>query len=260
VSMHERFGDVGVTVGPDRVARVEIRRPPENFFDAALIRLLADAYESLAEDDRCRAIVLCSQGKHFCAGADFGGSSGSPARDEPGSLYAEAERLFRAPLPVVAAVQGAAVGGGLGLCCSADFRVAAPEARLSANFAQLGFHHGFALTVTLPAIVGQQVALDLLYSGRRVAGAEALSLGLCDRLVDAGDLAAAAHDFAARIAASAPLAVRSIRATMRAALVERVASAMEHEAAEQDRLRHTADFAEGVLAMAERRRPEFEGR
>jgi enoyl-CoA hydratase/carnithine racemase len=160
----------------------------------------------------------------------------------------------------VAAVQGAAIGGGLGLCCSADFRVAAPEARFAANFAQLGFHHGFALSLTLPAIVGRQAALDLLYTGRRVAGAEALSLGLCDRLVDAGDLPAAAHELAAGIAASAPLAVRSIRATMRAGLVERVAAAMQHEAAEQDGLRGTADFAEGVRAMAERRRPAFEGR
>ena len=260
MSTHEGFGDVGVTVGPDRVARVEIRRPPNNFFDATLIRSLADAYEALAEGDRCRAIVLCSEGKHFCAGADFGGSSGSPARDEPTSLYGEAGRLFRAPLPVVAAVQGAAVGGGLGLCCSADFRVAAPEARFAANFAQLGFHHGFALSLTLPAIVGRQAALDLLYTGRRVAGAEALSLGLCDRLVDAGDLPAAAHELAAGIAASAPLAVRSIRATMRAGLVESAAAAMAHEAAEQDGLRRTADFAEGVRATAERRRPAFEGR
>jgi enoyl-CoA hydratase/carnithine racemase len=260
VSTHEGFGDVGVNVRPDRVARVEIRRPPNNFFDVALIRSLADAYESLADGDRCRAIVLCSQGKHFCAGADFGGSSDSPARDAPASLYGEAVRLFRAPLPVVAAVQGAAVGGGLGLCCSADFRVAAPEARFAANFAQLGFHHGFALSVTLPAIVGRQNALDLLYTGRRVSGTEALSMGLCDRLVDADELPAAAHDLAAGIAASAPLAVRSIRATMRTGLVDGVAAAMEHEAAEQDRLRRTADFAEGVSAMAERRRPAFEGR
>jgi enoyl-CoA hydratase/carnithine racemase len=260
VSTHEGFGDVEVSVGPDRVARVEIRRPPNNFFDVALIHSLADAYESLADGDRCRAIVLCSQGKHFCAGADFGGSSGSPGRDAPASLYGEAVRLFRAPLPVVAAVQGAAVGGGLGLCCSADFRVASPEARFAANFAQLGFHHGFALSVTLPAIVGRQNALDLLYTGRRVSGSEALSVGLCDRLVEADDLAAAAHDLAAGIAASAPLAVRSIRATMRAGLVDGAAAAMEHEAAEQDRLRRTADFAEGVSAMAERRRPAFEGR
>src|SRR5439155_742096 len=79
-------------------------------------------------------------------------------------------RLFAAAIPVVATVQGAAVGGGLGLALSADFRVASPDSRFWANFARLGFHHGFGMTVTLPALVGQQAALDLLYTGRRVPG------------------------------------------------------------------------------------------
>jgi enoyl-CoA hydratase/carnithine racemase len=253
---------VAATVGADRVATVELRRPPNNFFDLAMIRRLADVYEALAAEPGVRAIVLCAAGKHFCAGADFsGGGSGSGAAqgDGAGALYEEAIRLFAADLPVVAAVQGAAIGGGLGLACSADFRVAAPEARFAASFARLGFHHGFALTATLPAIVGQQHALDLLYTGRRVHGEEALRLGLADRLVDAGDLRAAAHDLAASIAESAPLAVRSIRATMRGPLVDDVRRAVEREAVEQGRLRQTADFREGVRASMERRDPEFTG-
>jgi enoyl-CoA hydratase/carnithine racemase len=161
---------------------------------------------------------------------------------------------------VVAAIQGAAIGGGLGLACSADFRVACPEARFSANFARLGFHHGFGLSVTLPDIVGQQHALTLLYTGRRVPGDEAARIGLCDRLVEAGDVRAEAHALAADIAASAPLAVRAIRVTMRGALADRVAAAMAREAEEQDRLRRTSDWSEGVRAAAERRAPRFEGR
>ena len=248
------FGDVGVTVD-DFVATVEIRRPPNNFFDVALVRSLADAYEAVADEAACRAIVLASEGKHFCAGADFHGGS-----DQGGAaLYREAARLFAAPLPVVAAVQGAAVGGGLGLACSTDFRVAAPEARFSANFAQLGFHHGFALSVTLPRIVGHQHALELLYTGRRVGGAEAFDVGLCDRLVPRAEVRAEARRLAGAIASSAPLAVRSIRATMRAGLVDAVVAAMDREASEQERLRHTADWSEGVAAMAERRPPRFQG-
>jgi 2-(1,2-epoxy-1,2-dihydrophenyl)acetyl-CoA isomerase len=257
VLMSQTFGDIAVTLDAQLVATVEIRRPPNNFFDVRLIGSVAEAYESLAEDGQCRAIVLCSEGKHFCAGADFSG----PVESGGGAgLYDEAARVFRAPLPVVAAVQGAAIGGGLGLCCSADFRVACPEARFSANFAQLGFHHGFALSVTLPAIVGQQHALELLYTGRRVAGEEGFAMGLCDRLVDAYELRAEAHRLATDVAASAPLAVRAIRATMRAGLVNRVVAAMDHEAAEQDRLRQSYDWKEGVKAMSERRRPRFEGR
>ncbi len=156
-------------------------------------------------------------------------------------------------------MQGAAIGGGCGLALSADFRVATPQTRFSANFARLGFHHGFALTVTLPAAVGRQAAADLLLTGRRVGGEEALSLGLCDRLAGDGDHLAQALRYADELAASGPLAVRSIRATLRRGLVEEARLAMEHECAEQLALRHTADFGEGVRASAERRDPRFTG-
>jgi enoyl-CoA hydratase/carnithine racemase len=250
--------DVTVVIDQAHVATVEIHRPPANYFDAALIRGLGDAYEQLDASASCRAIVLCSEGKHFCAGADFGSAS-SPA-EQPRSLYREALRLFAAATPVVAAVQGAAVGGGLGLALSADFRVACPGSRFSANFARLGFHHGFGLSVTLPALVGQQASLDLLLTGRRVPGDEAFSLGLCDRLVEPEELRGAAHALAAELAESAPLAVRSIRATLRAGLLERLEAALEREASEQDRLRETEDFRAGVSASLERRTPRFEGR
>jgi enoyl-CoA hydratase/carnithine racemase len=252
------LSDVTVALDDAHVATVEIHRPPANYFDAALIRELGDAYEQIDAAPSTRAIVLCSEGKHFCAGANFGAAS-SPA-DEPRSLYREALRLFEGATPVIAAVKGAAVGGGLGLALSADFRVASPGSRFSANFARLGFHHGFGLSVTLPALAGQQTALDLLLTGRRVGGEEALSLGLCDRLVEDDEVRMAAHTFAVELARSAPLAVRSIRATLRAGLVERVGGALEREAAEQDRLRETEDFREGVAASLERRMPRFDGR
>jgi 2-(1,2-epoxy-1,2-dihydrophenyl)acetyl-CoA isomerase len=272
-----RAGDAAIAVTAGRVATVELRRPPENYFDLALLRELADAYERLDGDPECRAIVLCSAGKHFCAGADLSGPAaeadgGSPPagrRPAPGgrpaaggisALYAEAVRLFETGIPVVAAVQGAAIGGGLGLACSADFRVASAAARFAANFARLGFHQGFGLSVTLPAIIGQQRSLEMLYTGRRLPGEEASRIGLCDRLVPAADVRSAAYELAAEIAGSAPLAVRSIRQTMRGQLADRVRTATVREAAEQERLRATADWREGVRATAERRRPRFEGR
>jgi 2-(1,2-epoxy-1,2-dihydrophenyl)acetyl-CoA isomerase len=254
-------GDVSVHVGDDFVATVELCRPPENYFDLAMIHALADAYQSLDADPRCRAIVLCSQGKHFCAGAAFSDRTQSPTPvTGPVALYVEAVRLFAAVTPVVAAIQGAAIGGGLGLACSADFRVAGPQARFAANFARLGFHHGFGLSVTLPAIVGQQHTLDLLYTGRRISSDEALRIGLCDRLVGADEVRSAAHAFAVEIAGSAPLAVRSIRETMRGDLADRVRAALDREDSEQRRLQVTADWREGVRATAERRPPRFEGR
>jgi enoyl-CoA hydratase/carnithine racemase len=252
--------DLAVEIGADYVTTIEIRRPPENFFDQALIRGLADTLERLDVDDRCRAVVLCSEGKHFCAGANFA-SDRSAVDDGSGvHLYDEAGRLFTTQTPVVAAIQGAAIGGGLGLALFSDFRIACPEARFSANFARLGFHQGFGLSVTLPRLVGPQAAMDLLYTGRRVAGEEALALGLCDRLATASELREQARAWAVEIATSAPLAIRSIRETLRGGLAEEIRIATDREKAEQERLQKTEDFREGIKAMGQRRKPDFKGR
>jgi 2-(1,2-epoxy-1,2-dihydrophenyl)acetyl-CoA isomerase len=262
------IGDVSIAITGDFVAEVEIHRPPNNFFDLALIQDIAAAFEALDEDDGCRAIVLCAEGKNFCAGAQLsGGASAQSSVTEAGSdggparhLYDEAVRLFSTRTPVVAAIQGAAIGGGLGVALMPDFRVAAPEARFAANFARLGFHHGFGLSVTLPDLVGQQRAMELLYTGRRIDAAEALAIGLCDRVEPLEGLRDAATELAAEIGASAPLAVRSIRETLRGDLPARIRAATDREKAEQDRLQRTDDFKEGVRAMAKRRAPAFKGR
>ena len=261
----DRVGDdLVVEVGSDHVATVKLARPPANYFDVTLIEALADAFAALDEDPRCRAIVLCAQGRHFCAGADLTRPTLRSEHDEGDwgakDLYRAAARIVAARTPVVAAVQGAAVGGGLGLACVADLRVASSAAWFAANFARLGFHHGFGLTVTLPAIVGFPRACDLLYTGRRIGADEALRLGLCDAVVAPEALRGAARGRASAIAAAGPLAVREIRATMRADLVARFDEATDRELAAQLRLRETRDFAEGVRAAAERREPVFEGR
>src|SRR5688572_24834944 len=126
-----------------------MRRPPANHFDEALIGRIVDAALALDDDPACRVIILASEGRHFCAGADFSG--GEFALDQAAAaerLYRRAARLFDVRTPMIAAVQGTAVGGGLGLACAADFRIAEPASRFVANFAKLGFHQGFALSVT----------------------------------------------------------------------------------------------------------------
>jgi len=239
------------------VAVVEIHRPPNNFFDTALIKGIADAYERLDDDIECRAIVLCAEGKHFCAGADF--SRTATERPAPRDLYKQAIRLFRSRKPVVAAVHGSAIGGGLGLALSADFRVAAPSSKFAANFSRLGFHPGFGLTATLPRVVGEQKALEWMLTGERFGGEIGYAAGLFDELAADGEVRPAAVRFAERIAAAAPLALNSIRATMRAGLAEAVAAATARELEEQTRLQATAGFREGIAAAAQRREPVFTG-
>lgn len=243
------------------VAVLTIARPPANYFDRPLITAIADALDALAEDDSTRVAVLASEGKHFCAGANFGATAeGEDRAAESRRLYAEGARLFRSPIPVVAAVQGSAVGGGLGLACAADVRVASSATRFWANFARLGFHQGFGLSVSLPRIVGHQVARRMLAGAERVDGERALSLGLADRLAEPGAELEAAVAYAHELAALAPLAVASIRETLRGDLPERVVEALDREATEQAWLWQTADGHEGIAASLERRDPVFTGR
>lgn len=244
----------------EHVSVIEINRPPANYFDRTLIAQIADAAISM-QAGGTRAIVLCSEGKHFCAGANFGTGEMATDRERAAQeLYREAARIFEIAVPVIAAVQGSAVGGGLGLACAADFRVASPSTRFHANFSALGFHQGFGLSVTLPEIVGLQQAMELLYASRRIDGQRALEIGLADRLVPDGTQRSEAIAWAAEIAERAPLAVQSMKQTLRAPLVRRVRAALERELSEQARLWATEDSKIGIAASMARDKPVFTGR
>lgn len=263
--MDMTIGDVRVSDAGGHVALVEICRPPNNFFDEALIRDLGEVFARLDEDDGVRASVLASEGKHFCAGANFASSADSAQRaqrreGEPNPLYQAAVRLFRNRKYVVGAIQGAAVGGGFGLAMFPDFRVGCAGSRFTANFVKLGFTPGFGLTRVLPRIIGQQAAADLFATGRRIDGEEALRLGILDRLVPLSEVRDEAIAYAREIAENAPLALLSVRATLRGDLADLVQAATDHESVEQFRLQQTEDYREGIKAVAERRPGNFNGR
>jgi len=241
------------------VSVIEIQRGPNNFLDRSLLEALADAFERTDADEDVRAILLCTEGKNFCAGADFNAGQAPGEALDAAPFYEQALRLFRCEKPVIAAVQGAAVGAGLGLALAADFRAATSGTRFSANFNRLGIHPGFGLTVTLPRVIGAQRAARLFYTGCALDGAEAYALGLADVLTSADNLRPAALELATEIARSAPLAVTSTRRTLRAGLADAVGAAMQVEAAAQKGQFATMDFREGVAAAKERRLPTFVG-
>jgi enoyl-CoA hydratase/carnithine racemase len=239
------------------VAIVEFDRPPNNHASAELLKDLADAFEAQDNDKDVRAIVLCSAGKNFCAGADFAPSGAATGIGEVGQFYVQAARMFAVKKPVVCAVQGAAVGAGLGLALVGDFRVAGLDSRFAANFVKLGFHPGFALTHTLPRLIGTQKAALVLLTGRRFKADEALALGMADLVTD--NPRAGALTLAHELAENAPLAVQATRATLRGDLAAAVKAQTDHELKEQTWLKATADFAEGVRSVAERRPGKFIG-
>jgi enoyl-CoA hydratase/carnithine racemase len=256
----ETHGNVGL---------IELQEPPHNFLQVAQVKAVADALEAFEEQPTIGAVVLAAQGRSFCAGANFGGPPSGEGGDTPADrgtggspeeLYAQAARLCAAAVPMVAAVQGPAIGGGLGLAMTASLRVTCPEARFSANFVRLGIHQGFGLSVTLPELIGPSKAALVLLSGRRFKGDEATELGMADVCVPLEQVRDTAFELANEIAAGAPLAIRAINRTLRDGLADRVRAATKHEAAEQARLFATDDAKEGLASVSERRPGRFTGR
>ncbi len=245
------------------VAEIRFADGDFNYASHYLLSLIADQLDLIDADPAIRCTVLAAEGKSFCAGANLAGDTeitGADGMDSITRLYTEARRIFARKKPMVAAVHGAAIGAGLGLALTADFRVAGPATRFSANFVRLGFHPGFGLTHTLPRLIGAQRASWMFLSAARIKPAEALAWGLADGLAEDGEVLAAAHVMAQQIAANAPLALVAVRATGAAGLDAALIAAMAHEHAEQSLLKATADYAEGVASVFERREANFTGR
>ena len=258
--MQDKFGD-HISVAVDgHVAVVTIDKPPHNHVSVDLMRDLADALAAIDGEVELRCTVLQAEGKNFCAGADLVRSESAGGLGAVNPLYDQAVRLFSARKPIVAAVQGAAVGAGLGLAVVADFRIASPDARFAANFTKLGFHPGFGLTHTLPRLIGRSKAELMFLTGRRVKAEDGLPWGLVDEVVPLEDLRAAALRLAREIAENAPLATVSTRATLRGDLAAAVRAQTDKEAKDQGWLRDTEDYKEGVRSVAERRPGNFVGR
>jgi enoyl-CoA hydratase/carnithine racemase len=241
------------------VTTLLFHRPPHNFIDISLLQALADLIDELDANENCRAIVLASEGKSFCAGADFAAIGTGGQVIDSAALYGQAMRLFRNRKPIVAAIQGAAIGAGLGLALAADFRIACPASRFSANFNRLGFHPGFGLSATLPRLVGLQQAAKLFYTGERIDGARAVAIGLADELVANEEVLTQAQALAHEIAISAPHAVQTTRASLRLGLADEVQLLNQRELGFQLAQFQSKDFREGVAAAIERRQPVFTG-
>ena len=253
----EVHGNVGVVI---------MDRPPHNFLNFRQIHDIADALEEMQNDMSIRCAVLAADGRSFCAGADFAGDGVGGGDDEVVggdatlALYQGSGRLFDVTLPIVGAIQGPAVGGGLGLAMVPDIRITCTDARFSANFASLGIHQGFGMSVTLPQLLGPSRAAQVLYSAKRYKGEEAVAIGLADECVPSEQVRERALEVATEIAANAPLALRAIKSTLRLGLGDRVREITQREAQLQAELSASDDAKEGIAAVGERRAGNFKGK
>ncbi|KAL6076559.1 EnoylCoA hydratase/isomerase family domain containing protein [Balamuthia mandrillaris] len=253
--------------GDAHVAIVHLNRPHKlnaltvelgETFQAKMAALRAEG-----EASRLRCVVLTGRGKAFSAGGDLDflwKRTESEAVENTATMLQFYKRFLSVrdlPVPVVSAINGAAVGAGLCLAMATDIRIASEDAILSCNFAKLGLHPGLAATHFMPLIVGPQVAASLLYTGKNITGAEAKRYGLVLDAVPRAQVMEEALKLAREIAASSPSAVRLLVRTLRTKQNEGLERALTREADGQAHSYASADLKEGLQAIAEKRKPIF---
>jgi enoyl-CoA hydratase len=235
-----------------------------NAMTAELTAEWAAAVADLRADASVRCVVVTGAGSAFCGGGDLGWLAESPdltvaqLRERMVPFYRAWLSVRSIEVPVLAAVNGPAIGAGLCLALACDLRYAGESARFAAPFAALGMHPGMAATYLLPEVAGIATARELLLTGRVVAADEAVELGLAQRVYADDALLGAVLEVAGTIARQAPLAVRLTKATL-ATRPTSLEAALEREALAQPITMATADLREGLAAQAERRPPNFTG-
>jgi len=250
----------------DRVGVLTLNRPEErNAMSPELLDSFAERIEVARNDAEIRCLVITGRGRCFSAGADLRTSLqrddlGEPSAKTSYAMYEPFLRVLDVEVPVVAALNGHTVGGGFGLALLADIRVANRDAKYGANFARLGIHSGLGISYVLPKLVGPANAAELLFTGSLIRGEQARAMGLVSHAVAAEDVLPTAFRIARSIAASAPLAVQTMKASIRRGLGWDIRAAAREEAALQSESLSTEDAKEGISAILQKREPEFRGR
>jgi enoyl-CoA hydratase/carnithine racemase len=263
VRVERADGDDALPAGA--VAHVVLDRPEAlNAISTELARQLAAAFAALAADDDLRAVVLSSSSpRAFCVGADLkerNGYSDEQLRAQRVVYRRMAAALLAVPVPVVAAVAGHALGGGLELALLSDLVVADETAVVGLPEVSVGVIPGLGGTQLLPRRIGVARAAELIFTARRIDAVEAAALGVVDRLVPAGEAVAAAAGLAAVIARNSPVGVRNAKRAIRLGTGTDLASALEIEDGAWRATAFSADRVEGVRAFAEKRTPRWPGR
>ncbi|MDH3500531.1 MAG: enoyl-CoA hydratase/isomerase family protein [Acidimicrobiia bacterium] len=248
----------------EHVLEITLNRPDSrNSMTPEMLPAFGAAIREASIDGQARCVIITGAGPSFCAGADFKPDmleqAGKPPPDAQYEVYAAFLEILRIKVPVIAAMQGHAVGGGLGLAMLCDLRVASEESKYGANFVRLGLSPGMAISYMLPRLIGVPRALELMLTGRIITGAKALDVGIVNHAVPADDVLARAREIADEIASAAPIAVRWTKELTYRHLEWDPQAAARLEGAFQAFTGQTRDFAEGVAALLEKRPARFSG-
>lgn len=253
----------------DQIAQITLNRPENrNSMTNDVLEGFADGVRQVKTDPEVRCVIITGSGRSFCAGADFrsqvqrdsGGERPLLPHERSFAMYQPFLSVLGIEVPVIGALNGHAIGGGLGLALVCDIRVANADAKYGANFTRLGLHPGMATTYILPRLVGLPKAAELLLTGRIIEGSEAAELGLANYAVPADQVLEKSWELAREVASCAPIAVRMTKRSLYEHVDYDAVTAAYHEAQLQSRTIETEDQSEGVAALLEKRKPVFHGR
>ena len=251
----------------ERIATITLNRPDKlNAFTAPMIDAWAQALAEAQRDDGVNAVVLTGAGRAFCAGGDVGRmGEGEPSPlDHKNQLWEHIHRIPRTleamDKPVIAMVNGVAVGAGMGMCLMCDVRLASDQARFSTGYVKVGLVPGDGDTYFLPRLVGSAKALELLWTADFIEAPEALRLGIVNRVVPAAELSAATYAFARQVADGPQVPIRMIKRLVYQSLRLDLRTHLDLVSSHMAVVRQTADHKEGVAAFKDKRAPKFRGR
>jgi len=249
----------------DSIGQITLNRPlSRNSMDNELLPAFQETIGSVIRDRSLRCLIISGTGENFCSGVDFRSDLLDDRGRLPNETFMAVYRPFLAILdievPTIAAMNGHAIGGGLGLALVCDLRVANKAAKYGANFARLGVHSGMAMSYILPRLVGLPVASELLLTGRLINGGMAAEMGMVNYAVEPDRVLEKALELAREIASCAPVAVRMMKRSIYRGLDWDVRNAAELDSHFQSRTYKMEDAEEGIRALLERRKPVFRGR
>jgi enoyl-CoA hydratase/carnithine racemase len=249
----------------EKIAVIKLNRPDNrNSMTLEVMNAFREAVGSVQQDNKLRCLIITGSGSTFCAGADFGSGFSAEENRLPNetlmNFYKPFLEVRRIEIPVIAAMNGHAIGGGIGLALVCDIRIAAKDAKYGATFARLGLHSGMAISYILPRLVGPPAACELLFTGRLINGEKAADMGIANYAVDSDKVFDKAWELAQEIASCAPAAVRMMKTSIYRGLGWDTDNAAAFEAHCQSRTFETEDAGEGINALLEKREPVFKGK